>query len=79
MSANRTYSRHCTKCNEETVYVSVYPRSLQIAIRIQQIIISLISFGMVYPQTFSSDDALTVKCTKCGTRGTTSYDRALSR
>ena len=73
MNAGGTYSRHCTKCSEETAHVSVYPRPLQVAIRTWQIVVFFISFAMLYPHTFSPDDELKVKCTKCGTRSTTSY------
>ena len=73
MSANRTYRRHCKKCNEETVHVSVYPRPLQVAFRTWQIIVFFVSFAIVYPYTFTPDDGFTAKCTKCGTRGTVSY------
>ena len=73
MSASKIYSRHCTKCSKETDHVSVYPRPLQVAIRIGQILVFCVSFGMLYPHTFSPDDELMVKCTKCGIRGATSY------
>jgi|GEM_PF-2029958 len=73
MSAHKTYRRHCTQCSEETVHESVHPRPLQIAIRTWRIIVFCVSFAMLYPHTFSPDDELMVKCTKCGTRGPTSY------
>ena len=73
MSAHKTYSRHCAKCSEETIHVSVHPRPLQIAIRTWKIIVFFASFAMLYPHTFSPDDELMVKCTKCGTRGPTAY------
>jgi len=66
----------------------VHPRPLQVAIRTWRIIVFCVSFAMLYPHTFSPDDELMVKCTKCafspddelmvkctkcGTRGPTSY------
>jgi hypothetical protein len=74
MNANKSYRRHCTPCNEETVHVSVHPRPLQVAIRTWRIIVFFVSFAMLYPHTFSPDDELMVKCMKCGARGTTSYE-----
>jgi hypothetical protein len=73
MSAAKTYNRHCIKCNELTEHVSVYPRFLQIALRIGQIIVFFVSFAMVYPQTFTTDDQFTAKCSKCGKRGAIAY------
>jgi ribosomal protein L44E len=74
MSAHKTYRRHCTNCNEETVHESVHPRPLQVAIRTWRIIVFCVSFAMLYPHTFSPDDELMVKCTKCGASGPTSYE-----
>jgi endogenous inhibitor of DNA gyrase (YacG/DUF329 family) len=73
MTAAKTYSRRCPKCNKEMSHVSAYSRPVQIALRIWQITIFFCSFGMVYPHTFSTDDEFAVKCTKCGTRGMLSY------
>jgi hypothetical protein len=73
MSTNRAYHRQCTKCGKETIHVSIHPRPLQVAIRTWKIIVFFVSFAMLYPHTFSSDDELMVKCTKCDTYGPTSY------
>ncbi len=73
MTAVKSYSRHCPKCNEKMPHVSAYSRPVQIALRIWQFIIFICSFGMLYPHTFSTDDEFAVKCTKCGTRGMQSY------
>jgi len=73
MTAVKTYSCHCSKCKGEMPHVSGYPRPVQIALRIWQIIVFICSFGMLYPHTFSTDDEFAVKCTKCGTRGMLSY------
>jgi hypothetical protein len=74
MSARKTYRRHCSNCNEETVHESVHPRPLQVAIRTWRIIVFCISFAMLYPHTFSPDDELMVNCTKCGASGPTCYE-----
>jgi hypothetical protein len=73
MTADKTYSRRCPNCNAETPHVSPYSRPAQIVRRTWQIIVFACSFGMLYPHTFSTDDAFAVKCTKCGTRGMLSF------
>jgi len=73
MTAAKTYSRHCLHCNVEMPHVSPHSRPARVALRTWQITIFLCSFGMLYPHTFSTDDAFAVKCTKCGTRGMLSF------
>lgn len=73
MSSEKTYCHYCSKCNGETPHVSAYPRPMQIALRTWQIVIFILSFAMVYPHTFTTDDEFTAKCTKCGRQAKISY------
>jgi hypothetical protein len=66
MSSVKTYRHYCSKCKGETPHVSAHPRPMQIALRTWQICIFFISFAMVYPHTFSTDDEFAAKCTKSG-------------
>jgi hypothetical protein len=71
MSANKTYSHHCTKCNKETNHVPARSLSLRVASRTWKIFIFFISGGLVYPHPLPSDeDAVEVTCTKCLTHST---------
>jgi hypothetical protein len=46
---------------------------MQIALRTWQIVIFVLSFAMVYPHTFTTDDEFTAKCMKCGQQAKISY------
>jgi hypothetical protein len=71
MIANRTYRRHCTQCNEETIHVPARSLSVRVAIRTWKIFIFFISLGLVYPHPLpSDDDPVEVACTTCLTRCT---------
>ncbi len=73
MSSDKTYRHHCTSCNRETAHVSVHPRPLRIALRTWQIAVFFLSFAMVYPHTFTSDDGFAARCTECSTPADVSY------
>jgi hypothetical protein len=46
---------------------------MRIALRTWQIVVFVISFAMVYPHTFTTDDEFAAKCTKCGQMAKISY------
>jgi hypothetical protein len=73
MSPEKTYRHRCPECKDETLYVPNYSRPMQIALRIWQIVIFFVSFGMLYPHTFSTDDTFAAKCTKCGFKDAIAY------
>jgi hypothetical protein len=73
MNSVKTYSHYCSKCKGETLHVSAYPRPMQIALRTWQIVVFFVSFAMVYPHTFSTDDEFAAKCTKCGAHANIAY------
>ena len=72
MSSATTYRRQCCKCNEDTLHVPVHKSLVQVAMKTVKIIIFFVSFGMVYPHTFSEEDDIMVTCEKCGTQVTIS-------
>lgn len=66
MNSDKTYHRYCAQCDGETPHVSPYSRSIRIALRTWQIAVFFLSFAMLYPHTFTTDDEFTAQCTKCG-------------
>lgn len=73
MSSEKTYCHYCSKCKGETPHVSAYPRPMQVTLRTWQIVVFFVSFAMVYPHTFSTDDEFAAKCTKCGMHASIAY------
>ncbi|MBM4315534.1 MAG: hypothetical protein FJ122_16680 [Deltaproteobacteria bacterium] len=73
MTADRTYSCHCSTCSTQTPHVAAFSRPVRMALRIWQITIFICSFGMLYPHTFSPDDEFAVRCAQCGTRSVLAY------
>jgi hypothetical protein len=68
MSSAKTYHRHCTKCEADTLHVPEHQGMAQVALKTAKIIVFFVSFGMVYPHIFSEEDEITVTCEKCGTQ-----------
>lgn len=46
---------------------------MQVTLRTWQIVVFFVSFAMVYPHTFSTDDEFAAKCTKCGMHASIAY------
>jgi len=68
MSSARTYQRHCSTCDGETLHLPVHRRVGQAVINTSKIIIFFISFGMLCPHVLSGDEGTMVTCEKCGTQ-----------
>jgi hypothetical protein len=71
MGTNRTYSHHCTVCDEETPHVPSRTLSARVAMRTWKLLVFFVSMGFIYPHPLPSDEeAIEVRCTKCLTGAT---------
>ena len=72
MSATKSYSILCPKCNENTNHLPAQKGGARVAYKIWKLTVFFVSFGMVYPHAFTDDDdEFMVSCTKCGTNAKT--------